>query len=63
MSLTKPELMTLVNNKIGPCLKMENLLSLLKVIILEGKATCQPFRRHLDSRFWRETDPWPETLN
>ena len=33
MGLTKPELMTLVNNKIGPCLKMENLLSLLKVVI------------------------------
>ena len=33
MGLTKPELMTLVNNKIGPCLKMENLLSLLKVFI------------------------------
>ena len=33
MGLTKPELMTLVNNKIGPCFKMENLLSLLKVFI------------------------------
>jgi hypothetical protein len=31
MGLTKPELMSLVNNKIGPCLKIENLLSLLKV--------------------------------
>lgn len=30
MCLRKPELMTLVNNKIGPCLKIENLLSLLK---------------------------------
>ena len=31
MTLTKQEIMSLVNNKIGPCLKIENLQKLLKV--------------------------------
>ena len=30
LSLEKPDIMKLVNNKIGPCLKLENLLGLLK---------------------------------
>ena len=30
LSLTKPDIMKLVNNKMGPCLKVENLLNLLK---------------------------------
>ncbi len=30
LSLSKPDIMKLVNHKIGPCLKVENLLNLLK---------------------------------
>ena len=30
LSLAKEDVMKLVNNKIGPCLKVENLLQLLK---------------------------------
>ena len=30
LSMAKPDIMKLVNNKIGPCLKVENLLTLLK---------------------------------
>lgn len=30
LSLTKPDIMKLVNNKMGPCLKVENLMNLLK---------------------------------
>jgi hypothetical protein len=30
LSLTKADIMKLVNNKIGPCLKVENLLNLLR---------------------------------
>ena len=30
MSMAKGDIMKLVNNKIGPCLKVENLLTLLK---------------------------------
>ena len=32
MNLTKAEIMSLSQNKIGPCLKIENLQGLLKVI-------------------------------
>jgi len=30
LSMSKADIMKLVNNKIGPCLKVENLLTLLK---------------------------------
>jgi hypothetical protein len=30
LSMAKADIMKLVNNKIGPCLKVENLLTLLK---------------------------------
>ena len=38
LKLEKADIMKLVNNKIGPCLKVENLLSLLKARISPAHA-------------------------
>ena len=34
LTLTKQEMMSIVNNKMGPCLKIEHLQKLLKVLLL-----------------------------
>ena len=35
LTLTKQEMMSIVNNKMGPCLKIEHLQKLLKVLLLD----------------------------
>ena len=35
LTLTKQEMMSIVNNKMGPCLKIEHLQKLLKVLLLK----------------------------
>ncbi len=45
MALTKPDIMKLVNNKIGPCLKVENLISLLKARLNPAQARFQTAMR------------------